>query len=94
MEMPYGLDMADREETLALILSRSAFLSLPTSRSLLPFHSPPSGPSYGFKIYHSLNIPFVSCLKALLYKFLIMGPGPTEKPPSQILVSVVELCSA
>lgn len=44
--MPYGLNMADREETLALILSRSALLFLPTSHSLLPFHSPPSAPAY------------------------------------------------
>lgn len=29
MEMSYGLDMAGGEETLALILSRSALLSLP-----------------------------------------------------------------
>lgn len=46
METPYVLDMADREEILALILSRSALLFLPTSHSPLPFHSPPFALSY------------------------------------------------
>lgn len=42
----YGLDVADGEETLALMLSKCALLSLPTFHSFLPFHSPPPVPLY------------------------------------------------